>query len=439
MLHEIPLHALEVTRAFHSRTVSTITFYYGSFPTAYLAERLTAVVKLNPWLTGFLKDSNGGISVFYPISLPSDADIVEKHLQIIQDPDLHENLGFRGVSTRYGSKLVKVGKFCLNKQSESLFGLIAIQISSEKFAIVCSMSHVLADGHTFYSIYGMLSQSIKPTALIRQPFKDFVQLCHPKIRGDDLGEFIDSPSTIIHFLLTKLFQPRFRLHLYELDQDWIAKEKKASIKEDSSCTFVSTNDVVCSWFYRLVRVDVGMMAANMRDRIPGLDKTYAGNYQIGIAYQPADYATPPLIRKSLQDSSNMGRVVSGSLPSPFKTIFRGIRISLMTNWSTFYREVELPGSEQIVHSPIFNFDGSAPLNDACIIFRPNKGKLAAFIATRSCSDAEIRQQAILAAPLYGSGDLNKPEDSRGWRHIYILLGVLSVLVAIAISRFLFLT
>ena len=431
MMHEIPLHTLEVTRAFHSRTVSTITFYHGSFPIAYLSERLTAIVNENPWLTGFLKSTNDGISVFYPIALPSNAEIVKKHLQIIEDPDLHENLGFREFSTRYGSKLVKIGKFCLNKENEPLFGLIAIQISSEKYAIVCSMSHTLADGHTFYSIYGMLSKSIEPTALIRQPFKDFVQLCHPKIRGDDLGEFIDAPSTIIHFLLTKLFRPRFRLHLYELDQNWIAKEKNASVKQDSSCAFVSTNDVVCSWFYRLVRVDVGM------------EKTYAGNYQIGVAYQPADYATPVLIRKSLQDSSNMGRVISGSLPSPFKTIFHGIRICLITNWSTFYREVELPGSEQIVHSPIFNFDGSAPLNDACIIFRPNKGKLAAFIATRSCSDAEIRQQAILAAPLNGNGDLNTPENSRRWNRTYImwarlLLGMSAVLVAIAISRFYFL-
>jgi hypothetical protein len=78
--------------------------------------------------------------------------------------------------------------------------------------------------------------------------------------------------------------------------------------------------------------------------------------------------------------------------------------------------------------------------DACIISRPNKGKLAVFIATRSCSAAEIQQQAILAAPLNGSDDLNKPDDSRRWNHTYImwirlLFGVSAVLVAIAVSKY----
>ena len=441
MLNEIPLHLLEVKRALPARTVSTITFYGGTVPLAYISERIITIIKENPWLTGFLKNSTHGISIFYPNSLPSDTEIQVKHLKIIQDPTLHENLGFSEFSTRYGSKLVKVGKLCLNKESEPLFGIIVIQISADKFAIICSMSHVLADGHTFYSIYGMLSQSIKPTALIRQPFKNFVELSHPMRRGDDLGAFLDLPSTIFHFIVTKLFQPRFRLHLYEIDQDWIAKEKNAAVQQDSSCNFVSTNDIICSWFYRLVRTDVAMMAANLRDRIPGLNKIYAGNYQIGIAYQPADYATPSLIRRSLQDSNNLGRVVSGPLPSAFETIFRGIRICLITNWSTFYMEVELPDSEQIMHSPIFNIDGSVPINDACVIFRPNKGKLAVFIGTRSCSDAEIRQQGILARPLCGNDDLNKPESRRRWptimRVCLVLLGVSSVLIAIAISRYYF--
>eukprot|EP01037_Dinobryon_pediforme_P017251 gene17251-17441_t len=115
--------------------------------------------------------------------------------------------------------------------------------------------------------------------------------------------------------------------------------------------------------------DFAMMAANLRDRLPGLDKMHAGNYQVTISYQPADYASPTLIRKSLQDKSN---------------------IALTTNWSTFYLDLELQDCEQIIHFPIIGRAGGNPISDGMIIFRPNKGKLAVFVATRSCSDALMR-------------------------------------------------
>ena len=51
---------------------------------------------------------------------------------------------------------VKNGQNCLNK-NEVLFRVNLIKTGENKFAIMLSISHLLADGFTFYSIFKMLS------------------------------------------------------------------------------------------------------------------------------------------------------------------------------------------------------------------------------------------------------------------------------------------
>ena len=51
---------------------------------------------------------------------------------------------------------VKNGDNCMNK-NEVLFKVNLIKINWNKFAIMLSISHILADGYTFYTIFKMLS------------------------------------------------------------------------------------------------------------------------------------------------------------------------------------------------------------------------------------------------------------------------------------------
>jgi hypothetical protein len=43
--------------------------------------------------------------------------------------------------------------------------------------------------------------------------------------------------------------------------------------------FVSTNDIISSAFMKGVGAPMGAMAANFRDRLDGLTKDHAGNYE----------------------------------------------------------------------------------------------------------------------------------------------------------------
>ena len=422
--------------AFRYRTVSTITFYQGVLPKNYLSQRVHSIVEANPWLSGYLEKESSGIWIKYPTVLPSPTEIERRHLKFIEDPALNENFEFRQYNARYNSLLVKTGKECLGKHDEYLFRVIAIKISEVKFALICSLSHVLGDGFTFYSIYGMLSQSVSPYSLQRYPISDFENRSKELFKGsdvDDMQSFQFAISMMINLIKTSLFKPPFRPYLYYLEEEWIAREKKAAVMADPSCTFVSTNDILMSWFCRLVQSDFAMMAANLRDRLPGLDKMHAGNYQVTISYQPADYASPTLIRKSLQDKSNIGRVVSGPLPGPFSFLLGDLRIALTTNWSTFYLDLELQDCEQIIHFPIIGRAGGNPISDGMIIFRPNKGKLAVFVATRSCSDALMRSQKIFLAPLLGSV---VEEESKGFERWTVwIIAISFVVLAISMQFF----
>ena len=419
----IPLHSLEISRAFSYRSVSAISFFRGSLPSEYISKKIVSIVQLNPWLNGFLKKSPTGANISFQNPLPDASDIEKKHLRVIDDDSLNENFPFREYFKRYANLLVKFGSECLNKENESLFRIILISIAPEKFAIICSLSHVLGDGHTFYSIYGMLSQSVAAYSLNRLPLSNFESQSESAMNGDDSKAFLSSPSTIIRLILLNTFQSRQRDYLFLLDEKWIAQEKSTAVRLDPSCSFVSTNDVVTSWFFRLVRSNVALMAANMRDRLPGLGNANAGNYQVGVAYQPADYATPTLVRKSIADPNRIARVASGALPGPLATLFGDFRIGIMTNWSTFYQDLVLEGCKQIVHFPIMGPGGGNYLTDMAIIFRPNKGQLAAYVGTRSCSDEVIRSQGIYLSPLLGEIRKEKSEKYSIHRNFWFLLAI----------------
>jgi hypothetical protein len=49
--------------------------------------------------------------------------------------------------------------------------------------------------------------------------------------------------------------------------------------------FISTNDVLASSYFRSMSTPVGFMLLNCRDRIEGLSRDHAGNYQSVIAFQ----------------------------------------------------------------------------------------------------------------------------------------------------------
>ena len=77
--------------------------------------------------------------------------------------------------------------------------------------------------------------------------------------------------------------------VFELDQDWVARQKQQSPVR------VSTNDIIVSNFLKAINADVGMIAADLRTHT-GVGTKCAGNYQNTIQLLPTDWARPERVR-----------------------------------------------------------------------------------------------------------------------------------------------
>lgn len=152
------------------------------------------------------------------------------------------------------------------------------------------------------------------------------------------------------------------------------KETKKIAADEGGVPFVSTNDVITSWFMTQTSCTSGGMAMNLRNRLEGHTDLHAGNYECFMYYRKEDYASPALIRKSL---ATLNRVVTKDkdLPAWYQDL--GARCSVITNWSTFANPNEIEGCEEDAHLPIYcrPYWPSSSLQMFMIVFRGGPGKL----------------------------------------------------------------
>lgn len=168
--------------------------------------------------------------------------------------------------------------------------------------------------------------------------------------------------------------------VFYLNEDWIKEQKETEVAQDGQVPFVSTNDIVTSWFLRKIEPNIGVMMVDFRGRVEEAEDTLAGNYQEGILYRPADYATAALIRRSLGNFRRAATPPSRLPPSFCETCCgHDVAMAIASSWSTFAVPVELPGGAvQTLHLPHFSqFD--APCMANLIIFQAMPGKLACMV------------------------------------------------------------
>lgn len=242
----IPLNSSDLR--FLKFTVSTVTFFNGTIPQSYLSERTKLIVRANPWLAGYLKRTKEGICLCYSSAYNEN----EKTLFLTAtDTLLHESMDYEELCRRLGGSLVKAGRSCLGRRKEPLFLVSAIAISSSKFAVVVSISHTIADGHTFYRLQAMLSQAQSPESGVRAMaatrLADFEQRMEAFMAGgNDTARFLKSAGVVLKMLCALLLRARRpRAGFWLVDPAWIDAEKKKCAARAA----VSSNDVLTSWFF----------------------------------------------------------------------------------------------------------------------------------------------------------------------------------------------
>ena len=408
---------------------NVITFFEGSIDAAAqeLRVRLRAVVEANPWLCSRLTKSpdRNGIAMTW-----TDADVTRELFAIEQGESTLFHVSpkdLRGVfridqpyeelcrAVTQSRLAVPVGKQCL-KHQRPLVALVLSPINENQFALWISMSHIIADGYTAYTILGMMLSSdpaaIASLAVERDHSFD------PKLRaaiGHQEKAMLDfSLPGILNALGNHFFSPRPRALCFRLNPDAVDTVKHTYQNEAAGMSgapsYISANDIVTSELGRLLQFSSLYMAMNFRGRFPlnpysaeGEDfgLKMAGNYESGIFFFGGDFDHPSQIRKAqglatpglFQRSPNENGLIS-SIPGFWRRTFG--KPGLVTNWSGWKAEFQLPGCSTLLHLPITELD--RPFFESAIIFQARPGDIGVLIFSRVVRSME-HVQAF--SPIFG--------------------------------------
>ena len=415
---------------FHLPSVTTVTLYEGPAPVEFLRSRIAHMVEKNPWLTSRIvkKNTGNGVPVMtYSKSVDMES-VVDQHMEVFEPGDV----GFT-LSMPY-EELVN----CLlpvqcarskpaTDKDEVLFRVAVVPIEAGTdgdqslplqqaldlpgFALVVSMNHTLGDGHTYYKLYSMLSADSEVDKLDPVRVEGF-EAAKTEIIGEKETAMFKSAGVAFGivgtYIGTKLGRSAPQnICVNEVDPAWAAKEKTKA-KRESQVPFVSTNDALTSWYFREMGADMNIMVANFRSRHPSvldLSDHHVGNYEVNLPYFPGDVETPVLIRQSIRDTDGTFRVRRAGSPTTeipnFWTLLHN-KTSIITNWSTFYRDVNLQDDAQYnkdntikpkLHLPILETDGLiTSVWNSAIIFRPRIGELGMVLITRRFDSDMLAQR-----------------------------------------------
>lgn len=381
----------------YAGAVTTITFFTGPAPVDALRERLAAVVAANPWLGGSLEKRKGEKlwRLTYDPAGPLRDGIFavaspgEHNVHDVSYATIHKVLKAAELEVKGGSSAV-------NKDAVQLKCTVIPE--NDRWALVFSISHTIADGYTYYAVYNMLSASaeIKSYSPVR---KDSFSSDLPGAVGKRETKVWFSLGFLLNVATSMLFGGKVKSRCRLVDPAKV-EAAKAAAKGDGDSAFVSTNDVLVAGWARLTRAQLLEMPINLRDRLPGISGADAGNYEWVVFYQEEDCKRPGQIRKSLTASPGQYMRCGKNPPRPLRSGFSLMRAryAIITNWATFAKALDLPGCEQRLHMPFFNI-ADVPGDAIAFIFRATAKETGVLMLTR-----KLREEDFAGSVFGGSVD-----------------------------------
>mmetsp|Transcript_2430 Transcript_2430/g.8204 ORF Transcript_2430/g.8204 Transcript_2430/m.8204 type:complete len:455 (-) Transcript_2430:1053-2417(-) len=363
------------------KSVATVTFFEGDVDVAEaeIGRNCAALLRLNPWLCGRSRLSGGWKgSLTWPTKVDSFAPPPEDVFVRRDIEGLHRNTDFADLFRLLGDRITPPGPTDRN-------WLVTLVPDSEsptkRFCVVTSMNHGMGDGHTYYKCHNIVVGATDPEPLVcernREAAEEVDRMCPTRKEIFTVPFFLGIALRLLYGRVTG-YEPAIRS--FEVDDEWLAREKERAPKSNPQVKFVSSNDCVTSWFLRQCRQTsgdmpiLGMMAVNFRGRVEGSNHALAGNYESMVYYLPGDFESPGLIRRSLATMRRCGS-------SPFH-LFTRLRApgGLISNWMTFCLPPKLPGSRELLHLPIFHTDELPPGWSLCLVFRSRGKQASIFVA-----------------------------------------------------------
>lgn len=360
--------------------MSSLTWFKGdtTAATLLLKERAQTLLEANPWLAGRVRKHEGKHALIYT-ETPQNAN---EYFHVV--PNLISRdvpLSQLGIDLK--DYLLKTGA------TEPLWRVAIYPCAknpTNQFAVVVTLSHVIGDGHTFYKLQNMLFGSTEMESLVVERNFETKQQQIKAMGGAAEQRILSSGGFLVNViagvLQAAVQKSKYKAssRIYLLDPEGMAKAKQEALK-DTNTKFVSSNDVLTSWFFQNCNCVHGFMALNFRGRLENHTDRQAGNYENVVFYRRPDSAHPALLRQSISGQVYR-RQITSDIPMPgFWEMARGANIAICTNWASFALPCKLEGCEEEIQIPLYNVSALLPSTMAVgIVFRAGPKGLAVLVA-----------------------------------------------------------
>ncbi|KAJ3193616.1 hypothetical protein HDU82_002756 [Entophlyctis luteolus] len=362
------------------------TFFDGQPPISFIRDRVEQILRLNPPLQGRLSTSIRGLSLDIPDSplTPriSDHFTVQRTTLTAQTRPLGKAM----------PRLVGRNKDCAKNRTPLFVVAVLLNPSINQFCVAVAVSHLIADGVTFYNLLSMLGSKTEPFQLTFNLSDDNTngleaatikaRSCLRKTMFSQLIPTFDHPVQFAVSLLRHRFSGAramkksktvWRWNHYEIPSTWIEAQKRIAMSNapasvDDRPQFVSTNDIVVSWFCKKTNADCAGIYLNIRGKVPFLTKNHAGNYMRPLMFQRGDYESPWKVRDAIsRDAEN--------ICPKFRAPGVNAKFSVVSNVCGLFQKIELPGCQFVEHHYTLQDDLIGAGVPYCTVYTTAPGKV----------------------------------------------------------------
>lgn len=315
-------------------------------------DRVSEMVRMNPWVACRLRMTPSGIKAIYGTDFVDCFEALSKPEKI----DVTD-MSYTKLVNTFVPYAVKSGESCVDKD-EPLFKVTAITgISSEgglkQLCLVMSISAVIADAPTLYSLFSMLDFDTRPFKLEIARKEEYINILKQVVGTPQLRWLKSTAMFVGEWLMSWRARPH-QSAVYTINNDWIKVRKAEAVEApNSGVEYVSTNDVLTSWFMRLTKCDYGFINVNFRKLIDlhnlQENELLAGRYVHHILFRPSNFATAAAVRRSIPTVQEKKKC-QPDLPGFWMTFCRNS--CLVTNYASITPTVNIPGCSLQLHIPI---------------------------------------------------------------------------------------
>lgn len=372
----IKLLPFEQTDMMRENSITKICFFEGQLNNTLddIRDRVLHLLEFNPWLSSkIIKYKNEVMMEFDETKTPKE--IIDKILVTNLDLCIDQSMDYAQMLKTISKLVVDPGKDLLKTgELVTRISVISHQINNTSgVAVIFSLSHVPADGYTYYTL---LNAFFDPSKMITMNYvrnfeavnkiEDFV--------GKVNFKFPSSAPMIVNMMRNMIFGSKTQYFSRFVDEEKVAIVKEAYTNDEKSeYPFISTNDVITSSHSNATNSRLCMTAINLRNRIEGVKNEDAGNYEFVLLLDKKNSNSPEAIRRVLSSKERF-EPNDGNMPGILEAL--RCNITLITNASTFIEDYKLGDLKQILHLPIFN--PKSIFCDLAVVYKAKDNRKAVF-------------------------------------------------------------